>query len=271
MKELCRLLARRTLPFAVRRCLWAQWSYFWAQWRRFKRWWAIAWVRHCSPRLQPIRPAFGVGHGQCIDRYYIETFLERYATDIHGHVLEIAENTYTRRFGGQRVFHSDVLRVTPGHPRATITADLTCADHIQSEFFDCIILTQTLQFIYDVRAVLRTLYRILKPGGVLLATFPGISQIARYDMERWDEYWRFTTLSSRKLFAEIFPEDCVAIQAYGNIFTAIALLHGLVSAELRREELDFHDRDYEVLITVRACAVVRTDGIATGGGRRSRQ
>src|SRR5262249_31544196 len=190
MKELWKLLVRRTLPFPVRRCLWAQWNSFCAQWRRLKRWWAIVWVRHCSLRLQPIRPAFGVGHGQCIDRYYIETFLNQYATDIQGHVLEIAENTYTHRFGGQRVCHSDVLHVTPGHPRATITADLTCADHIQSETFDCIILTQTLQFIYDVRAVLCTLYRILKPGGVLLATFPGISQIARYDMEHWGEYWR---------------------------------------------------------------------------------
>jgi hypothetical protein len=71
-------------------------------------------------------------------------------------------------------------------------------------------------------------------------------------MEHWGEYWRFTTLSSRQLFAEVFPEDCVTVQAYGNIFTAIAFLHGLVVEELRREELDYHDRDYEMLITVRA-------------------
>jgi|SoiMethySBSTD1v2_1073268.scaffolds.fasta_scaffold150455_3 SAM-dependent methyltransferase len=250
--ELCKFIARRTLPFAIRRSLWAQWGYLEEQRSRLKRWWAIVWLRHCSLRLKPIRPGFGFGHGQCIDRYYMETFLERYATDIRGHVLEIADATYTRRFGGQRVSHSDVLHVTPGHPRATITADLTCADHIRSETFDCVILTQTLQYIYEVRIALRTLYRILKPGGVILATFPGISQIARYDMERWGEYWRFTTLSSRQLFAEVFPEDCVTVQAYGNIFTAIAFLHGLVVEELRREELDYHDRDYEMLITVRA-------------------
>ena len=222
MIELCRLIARRTLPFAVRRYLWAQWGCLALQRRRLKWWWAIFWLRRCGRRLQPIRPGFGFGHGQCIDRYYIETFLERYAADVHGYVLEVADNAYTRRFGGQRVVHSDVLHITPGHPRATITADLTCADHIQSETFDCIILTQTLQYIYEVRAALRTLQRILKPGGVVLATFPCISQIARYDMERWGEYWRFTTLSSRKLFAEVFPEDCVTVQAYGNIFTAIA-------------------------------------------------
>jgi ubiquinone/menaquinone biosynthesis C-methylase UbiE len=145
-----------------------------------------------------------------------------------------------------------VLHVTPGHLSATITADLTCADHLESEIFDCIILTQTLQFIYDVRAALQTLYRLLKPGGVLLATFPGISQIARYDMEHWGEYWRFTTLSGRMLFAAVFPEDCLTVQAYGNVYSATAFLHGLLASELRREDLDYHDRDYEVLITIRA-------------------
>ena len=252
MKELCKLIARRTLPFAVRRYLWAQWGYLASQRSHFKRWWAIVCLRHCSLRLKPIRPGFGFGHGQCIDRYYMETFLERYATDIRGHVLEIADATYTRRFGGQRVSHSDVLHVTPGHPRATITADLTCADHIRSETFDCIILTQTLQYIYDTRAAIQTLYRILKPGGVVLATFPGTSMISRSDMERWGEYWRFTSLSARRLFEEAFPTKDVSVEVYGNVLAASAFLYGLVTGDLSKKELDHIDPDYEMLITVRA-------------------
>lgn len=213
----------------------------------------LAWVLFGSLRhLQPIRPTFGWGSGQCIDRYYIENFLAQHSTDIHGRVLEIADNNYTYQFGGERVLQSDVLHVTPDNPKATIIADLTCAEHIPSETFDCIILTQTLECIYDVKAAIRTLYRILKAGGVLLATFAGIRQISRYDMERWGEYWRFTTLSARKLFTEVFPEDYVTVQAYGNVLTAIVFLHGLVAEELRREELDFHDPDYEVIVTVRA-------------------
>lgn len=203
-------------------------------------------------RLQPIRRGFGYGHGQCIDRYYIENFLARYAVDIRGRVLEIGDNTYTCRFGGERVIKSDVLFVTQDNPQVTIIADLTRAENIPSDIFDCIILTQTLQFIYDVRVAIQTLYRILKPGGVLLATFPCICQISRYDMEHWGDYWRFTTLSARRLFTEAFSEDNVIVQAYGNILTAVAFLHGLISKELSREELDYYDRDYEVLITVRA-------------------
>ena len=203
-------------------------------------------------RLQPIGRIFGSEWGQCIDRYYIESFLARHAADIHGHVLEVADNTYTRQFGGTRVQQSDVLHVSPEHPGATITADLTCADHLPSEIFDCVIFTQTLQFIYDVRAALHTLHRILKPGGVLLATGNGISQIARWDMDHWGEYWRFTSLSAQKLLTEVFPASHVIVQAHGNVLAAMAFLHGLVSEELRQDELDHFDPNYEVLITMRA-------------------
>lgn len=203
-------------------------------------------------RLKPIGRVFGVEYGQCIDRYYIEAFLDQYRADIQGCVLEIGDNIYTCKFGGEQVTQSDILHATSDNPKTTIIADLTCAHSIDSESFDCIILTQTLQFIYDVPATIRTLYRVLKPGGVLLATFPGISQISRYDMEHWGEYWRFTTLSARKLFIEAFCEHHVTIQSYGNVLTAIAFMHGLISQELRNDELDYHDNDYEVIIAVRA-------------------
>jgi len=99
-----------------------------------------------------------------------------------------------------------------------------------------------------VRAAIFNLYRILKPGGILLATFPGISQISRYDMDRW----RFTTLSAQKLFEEVFSPVNVTVASYGNVLAANAFLHGLAGEELRPQELDHQDPDYELLITVRA-------------------
>src|SRR5262249_28789247 len=196
--------------------------------------------------------AFGKDRGLPIDRYYIERFLAAHAPDIRGRVLEVGYDIYTRKFGGDRVTRCDVLHVTQDNPKATIVADLTCADHIPPNTFDCIILTQTLQFIYEVRAAVETLFRILKPSGMLLATFGGISEISRWDMDRWGHYWNFTTLSAQRLFEESFPAAMVKVEAYGNVLAAIALLHGLASQELRQEELDHHDPDYEVLITVRA-------------------
>jgi SAM-dependent methyltransferase len=220
---------------------------------RFKRRPPVGWVRFGSfRRVRPIDRDYGFSWGQVIDRYYIESFLQQHAMDIHGRVLEVADNGYTLRFGDERVKRSDVLYYTEGNPKATIIADLTDSRDIPSNTFDSIILTQTLQFIYDVRAAVNTLHRILKPGGVLLATSHGISQISRHDMELWGEFWRFTSLSVRKLFTEVFLEDYVTVQAYGNVLAATAFLHGLTAQELRREELDYQDPNYEVVLGIRA-------------------
>ena len=201
--------------------------------------------------MEPIDPQFGFRWGQCIDRYYIEKFLEQYQSEIHGAVLEVADDSYTKRFGGKRVSRSDILHYTKENANATIVADLEDAPQIASATFDCIILTQTLQFIYDLRAAAKTLHRILKPGGTLLLTCHGIGQISPYDMQQWGEYWRLTSLSARKLFSEVFSEPGVTVHTYGNVLSATAFLHGLTVQELRREELDYHDPQYEVLIAVR--------------------
>jgi len=202
-------------------------------------------------RVEPISRDWGLDRGLPIDRYYIEGFLARNSVDIQGRVLEIGDDTYTRRFGGAQVTKSDVLHVEEGNPLATIIADLTCAEHVPSDTFDCIIFAQTLHLIYDVRATLQTLQRILKPGGVLLATFPGITQISHREWGgSW--YWSFTSFSAQRLFEEVFSEEKVRVQSYGNVLAASAFLYGIATEELRQEELDYRDPDYEVTIAVRA-------------------
>ena len=202
-------------------------------------------------RVVPVSRAFGFDRGQPIDRYYIHKFLARRADDIRGRVLEIGEATYTRRFGGTQVAAIDVLHVTAGHPGATIIADLSDGDHLPSSAFDCILLIQTLHIIFDVTSAVRTLHRILKPGGVLLATFPGISQRS---LDEWRDswYWGFTSLSARRLFGHLFPQDALTIETHGNVLVASAFLYGLAASELTAAELNYQDDSYEALITVRA-------------------
>lgn len=202
-------------------------------------------------RLTPISLEFGYDRGLPIDRYYIESFLARQANDIRGRVLEIGDDCYTRQFGGDRVTTRNVLHIKEGNPLATFVGDLTNADHIPSDAFDCFILTQTLHLVYDFRSALKTIHRILKPGGVVLATFPGISQIS---IDEWADYWywAFTTRSARQMFEEFFPSTNVKVEAHGNVLAAIAFLQGLCVDELSQKELDHRDRPYELLITVRA-------------------
>jgi len=242
MKDQLLLLARRILPVTARRKM-----------VRYTRWPPVggAHFGHLR-RLKPISSTWGSERGRPIDRYYITRFLTAQAQDIRGRVLEIGDNAYTLAFGGNRVTQSDVLHVAENKANVTIIGDLTNADHISANSFDCIILTQTLQTIYDVPAVIATVYRILKPDGVVLVTTSGISKISRYDMDRWGYYWSFTTKSARRLFETAFPSENVQVQAYGNVLTSIAFLHGLAAEELRQKELDYIDPDYELLITVRA-------------------
>jgi SAM-dependent methyltransferase len=204
-------------------------------------------------RVTPLSSTFGLDRGQPVDRYYIERFLAANALDIRGRALEFGDDRYTRRFGGGRVTHSDILDLVADNPRHTIQADLTRADHIPADTFDCILCTQTLQMIFDIRAAVVHLGRILKPGGVLLLTSHGISRIARREgVDPWGEYWHLTAQSARRLFAEAFSAGSVAVWTYGNVLAAVASLHGLAAEELQPEELDYQDPNYEVLVAVRA-------------------
>jgi SAM-dependent methyltransferase len=195
---------------------------------------------------------FGYDRGLPVDRYYIERFLEGEAAVICGRVLEIGENCYTKRFGGDRVSRSDVLHVEAGHPSTTIIADLQSAPEIETASFDCIICTQTLQFIFDTASTIQTLHRLLKPGGTVLVTTAGISPIVRDDHERFGEFWRFTSQSLQRLFECSFSPADVQVDSYGNVLVAAAFLYGLAAEELEPRELEYRDPNYEVAITVRA-------------------
>ena len=199
----------------------------------------------------PISRSWGFDRGLPVDRYFIERFLGAHAQDIAGRVLEVGDDVYTRRFGGERVARADVLHVEDGNPKATIVADLGEQAELGADLFDCIVFTQTLQFVYDVHAAVRNLHRLLRPGGVLLLTVPGTTQTGPDELSSsW--YWSFTTRSVRRLLGDVFGEGRVEVEAHGNVLAAVALLHGLAAEDLRRSDLERHDPDYEVLVTARA-------------------
>ncbi len=124
-------------------------------------------------RTTPLSDHWGMERGTPIDRHYISQFLGAHRGDIHGHVLEVKDHRYVDMFGAA-VTRIDVLDIDRTNSAATLVADLCAADVVPSDEFDCIVLTQTLQFIFDATAAIRHLHRILRPGGVLLTTVPSI-------------------------------------------------------------------------------------------------
>jgi SAM-dependent methyltransferase len=202
-------------------------------------------------RTTPISRHFGYDRGKPVDRRYVESFLATHAGDIRGRVLEIGDSSYTRRFGAERVLAAEVLNRFPGHPATTFVGDLADGADLPSDAFDCIVLTQTLHLLFDMPAAVRTLHRILKPGGVLLATVPWASPIDRGEWgESW--YWSVSPNALEKLLALAFDPADTRVTPYGNVQVATAFLYGLAEHELPEAAYDVHDPHCPVIVAGRA-------------------
>ncbi len=200
--------------------------------------------------LEPVSRNFGFDRGTPIDRYYIENFLERHRTDIRGRVLEIGDASYCRRFDSG-ITRQDVLHVSPDAPEATISGDLAQPGVLPEAAFDCMVITQTLHLIIDVREAIARMYAALRPGGILLLTVPGISPIDHNDWKStW--YWSMTGQSVTRLFGDIFGAQAIEVTVHGNVYGATCFLQGMALEEVRRDWLDREDPCYPVVIAVRA-------------------
>jgi SAM-dependent methyltransferase len=210
-------------------------------------------ARDRAASTTPLCVEFGYSRGTPIDRHYIEAFLEKHSTDIRGRVLEIGDDTYSRRFGGDRITKQDVLHIHAGHPQATIGGDLADPGVLPQQTFDCIILTQTLHLIFDMTIAVEQIHAALRPGGVALITVPGISPIDRGEWKTsW--YWSLTDIALERLLSGSFKREKVTISTQGNLFAATAFLHGAAVEEVEKAKLAHFDPAYPVTIAARAVA-----------------
>jgi hypothetical protein len=201
-------------------------------------------------RLTPISDKFGLDRGMPIDRYYIGNFLSAHSSKITGRVLEVAEDFYSKKFGRDCQSYN-ILHVEPGHDKTTIVGDLTKPDELPEGIADCFICTQTFNFIFDVDKAVKGASKLLTENGVLLASMSGISQISRYDMGRWGDYWRFTPLSAELIFKKYFRE--VHVSSVGNVFIAKSFLDGLAVEDIGDpSKFSFNDPDYPLVVFVYA-------------------
>jgi SAM-dependent methyltransferase len=200
--------------------------------------------------MRPLSKNWGRSRGTSIARYYIEDFLAEYSGDVRGRVLEVGDDDYSRRFGGSRIARQDILHVS-GHPQATIVGDLSLPGVLPLQAFDCIILTQTLQYIFDMAAAIDQLRGALRPGGVLLVTVPGIVPIGQGE---WGarSCWSLTQTALSRLLSGPFDANHVTLRTYGNLVAATAYLHAAAVEEVGRPRLDYFDPRYPVTVTARA-------------------
>lgn len=195
----------------------------------------------------PANRRWGNPFGKPIDRRYIEDFICRNSRYITGDVVEIADTTYTEKFGHD-LQHAYALHIY-GEGNA-IKGNLATGEGISENFCDCLVCTQTLQFIYDLHSTVRNIYKMLKPGGTALITVPGISQIDIDGYKKWGEAWRFTKQSLRSLFEESFAKENICVESYGNVKTAICFLYGMSQEDLKDDDYQVNDEMYPVILTL---------------------
>lgn len=185
-----------------------------------------------DPLSAPASVMMGGDRGTPIDRFYIERFLKKSISSNAGRtnsdavVMEIAESTYSKRyFPSASTYHILTYDATQNR-KGIIVGDLTNTATLPKEEIDYFICTQTLNFIYDVKAAIHGIRYVLKDHGTAFITVSGISQNSPYDYPRWGDFWRFTDLSIKRLFEEEFGNKNISVEVYGNLTAAVAFLQG---------------------------------------------
>lgn len=209
-------------------------------------------------RLEPLSPMWGDERGTSVDRLFIERFLADRADDVKGRVLAYGGTHYAARYGRHRLTACDVLDSDPTHPAATIVADLQRAARLRSAGYDCVLLPHLLQLLDEPAAALAECARVLRPGGVLLATVPAAGRV-KADGPRVDR-WRFSAEGLAELFAQAFGAENVEVEGHGGADAAVALLAGLAAEELEPALLDGGEGAAPLVVGARA--VKTEDGVA---------
>lgn len=197
---------------------------------------------------RPLSRKYGFDRGKPIDRAFIEQFLSENSGNITGAVLEIKDDNYTKRFG-RNVVRSDVLDIDKRNEVANIYADLRHCPEIPDSSYDCIILTQVLQFVDEYEKAISELLRILKPKGALLATLPAMSRIdVAAGIGR--DYWRWTPAGAEFIFRKYFSE--IEVKSFGNVPVGIGFWAGEASEDLNQKKIGFNDPNFPVLVAIKA-------------------
>ncbi len=216
---------------------------------RAGRGWAMRWLTFRVEEGEPLSRKFGMDRGTPLDRHWLAQFFKRHASPgLAGAGLEVGGTQYLKDYfpGLSRQY---LFPTSDGQPDC-LGCNLETGEGVLPGRFDLLIATQVYNFIHGTAEALRHSAELLKPGGVLIGSVGGISQISRYDADRWGHYHSFTIQSWQRYLAEHF--DDVQIECFGNVHTACAYLNGLAAEEIDPATLDRHDPDYPVTLCFRA-------------------
>jgi hypothetical protein len=225
-----------------------------------KSWRSWPLIRHLrAMQFRRLRPFWNGGERGRLSviRYYWHDFLERNRADIQGRGLEVGDTSTIRHYGGPALTQAEAIDLTAHSPEVKVVADLSRADHVTPDVYDCFVNQFTMAVIYDVEAAVYHAIRLLKPGGVLLINFWCVDFYLYRGLDMGTGaplymYWWFTPIGVENLLRSLaLNEQDYQVTVYGNLLTRMAFLMNLPAEELTPEELDFADPGQPLLICVR--------------------
>jgi SAM-dependent methyltransferase len=182
-------------------------------------------------RVTPFSNYFGFERGTPVDRHYVAAFFAAHTYEITGRVLEIQSTSHAERFGvGVTVMHS--IDIDPRF-NPTFCCDLAQArDVIESESYDCFLIPNTLAHVTNLQPALENAYRILAPGGVMLATCPCFVPL----IPDGKDYWHMSADGWQRVFSQACPGSILDVESHGNCLAAVAVGLGHYRRRIRRQE-----------------------------------
>jgi glycosyltransferase involved in cell wall biosynthesis len=217
-------------------------------------------LRHLRAlQFRRLRP-FGDGRlrGTPVVRHYWAEFVSAHRSDLRGRGLEIGSTHTLRRYGGGGLATLDAMDLEMHSPEVAVVADLSRADHVASDSYDCFVIPATAHVIHDIGAALYHALRILKPGGVLLIDFPCVDYYFPRGLDMGTGaplflHWWFTPINVENLLRRAGLDGAdYRMEVYGNLFARIAYQLNLPAEELTRRELEHRDPGHPLLVCVRA-------------------
>ncbi len=198
-------------------------------------------------RVTPFSVNFGFDRGTPVDRYYLQKFLETHRADITGNVLEIQSPGYANRYGSNlRQVHT--IDISPASV-PTFVCDLARSEGVVPDAtYDCFLLPNTLHHLRDLEGSLRQALRVVKPGGVILASAAAFVPL----IPDGPDYWRMSATGWVEVTRRAWAGCDVLIESHGNCLAAVAAMLGLALEELTQGEMDASDPRFPVLVTL-AC------------------
>src|SRR5579864_1828750 len=130
---------------------------------RFRRLLSPARIYLLRATTDPISQMYGFDRGTPVDRRYIWEFIHCNRRLVAGRCLEVQSDLYSEPLRDQTTT-IDILDIDPGNERANIRGDLQNLHNVPDRIYDCVLVTQVLQFLPDVAAGVGEIHRILKPG-----------------------------------------------------------------------------------------------------------